>query len=41
MVENQFNKDAFGGIQITDMAILPETETDFEIVLAKWIEQWS
>ena len=36
MVENKtspFTKDRYGGIEINDMALLPETEAEFEAAL--------
>ena len=41
MVENKFAKDSYGGIQITDMHSLPDTELDFDHKLSKWIEEWT
>jgi len=29
MVENQFKPDRYGGIEIKDMALLPDTEAEF------------
>ena len=43
MVENKpssFTKDRYGGIEITDMALLPETEAAFETALAGWLPEW-
>ena len=41
MVENNFTKDRYGGIEITDMSLLPSTEEVFDQALTKWIEDWS
>ena len=40
MVENKFKKDRYGGIEITDMSLLPETEADFDDALLNWIPEW-
>lgn len=40
MVENKFKKDRYGGIEITDMSLLPETEADFDNALLNWIPEW-
>lgn len=41
MVENKFSKDQFGGVQITDMALLPETEAEFDSALVQWLSEWT
>lgn len=40
MVDNTFKKDRYGGIEITQMESLPETEADFEAALSKWVPDW-
>ena len=35
-----FVKDNYGGVQITDLALLPETEQEFDEALTKWIAEW-
>jgi hypothetical protein len=43
MVENKtspFTKDRYGGIEITDMALLPDTESEFESALKQWLSAW-
>ena len=37
---NPFKKDRYGGIEIQDMSLLPETEADFEQALDKWLVEW-
>ena len=34
-------KDNYGGISITDMNQLPDTEAEFEVLLAGWLEDWT
>ena len=33
-------KDRYGGIEIKDISILPDTEAEFELLLADWIKEW-
>jgi len=43
MVESsftKFKKDRYGGIEISDMSKLPETEADFDQALKLWISEW-
>lgn len=37
---NTFSKDRYGGIEITDLNLLPDTEKDFDEKLTVWIEEW-
>ena len=40
MVDNQFKPDRYGGIEIKDMALLPDTEEAFRSSLKQWIVDW-
>lgn len=40
MVENKFKADRYGGIEIKDMSLLPDTEESFRDSLKLWIEEW-
>ena len=33
-------KDRYGGIEIKDLSLLPDTETEFEVQLAQWLREW-
>ena len=37
---SQFKKDRYGGIEILDLSLLPETEQEFDQSLGVWIDEW-
>jgi hypothetical protein len=38
MVETKFAQDRYGGIEINDLTLLPNTEEEFDLALTTWIE---
>jgi ADP-ribose pyrophosphatase YjhB (NUDIX family) len=40
MVEKQLKKDRYGGIELKDISILPNSELEFDGKLKAWIPEW-
>jgi len=38
--KKQLVKDRYGGIEITDLSILPDTEEAFDAQLQEWMNEW-